>query len=135
MLNIRSGCVIPVGYHDWVDGGRALLDPTVEPPVLGVGLLHGVVTRLVGLDGHDLLDEAGHTLGAATDLLTHVVELVEATRTGDDLKKREGEKRICNIITFWRERNNRKSKKEIYFQSTLFDTFIFTLVTFFFIFY
>ena len=61
------------------------LDASVQPPVLGVGLLDGVVARLVGLDGHDLLHEVGHALRPATDLLAHVVKLLEAARPGDDL--------------------------------------------------
>ena len=44
-----------------------------------------MVPRLVRLDGHDLLDKVGDALRAATDLLAHVVKLLEAARPRDDL--------------------------------------------------
>ncbi len=56
----------------------------MEPPVLGVRLLHHVVPGLVGLDGHDLLHEVRDALGAAADLLAEVVVLVEAPGLRDD---------------------------------------------------
>ena len=48
-----------------------LLDSPVEPPVLGVGLLNGVMARLVGLDRHDLLDEVGDALKQVIHQVIH----------------------------------------------------------------
>ena len=76
----------PVGHHDRVQGRGGVLDTSVDPPVLGVGLFNDVVAGLVGLDGHDLLHEVGDALGAAADLLAGVVELVEATVARNDLE-------------------------------------------------
>ena len=67
----------PIGNHYGIDGRCIRLDSAVQPPVLGLGLLHDVVTRLIGLDGNNLLDEVGHALGATPDLLASVVELLE----------------------------------------------------------
>jgi len=55
-----------------------LLDISVQPPVLGLCLLDGMVTRLLSLDRYNLLDEVGDTLGASAYLLAGVVELVKA---------------------------------------------------------
>ena len=75
-----------VGDHGVIlSGSLALLDIPVQPPVLGLGLLDGVVTGLLRLDGDDLLDEVGDTLGAPADLLAGVVELVKSLGAGDDL--------------------------------------------------
>ena len=71
-------------WANFVPFNVATLLTPVQPPVLRVRLLHHVVPRLVGLDGHDLLHELDDALGAPTDLLAEVVELVEAARLGDD---------------------------------------------------
>ena len=69
---------------NFVSFNAATLLTPVQPPVLRVRLLHHVVPRLVRLDRHDLLHELDDALGAPTDLLAEVVELVEAARLGDD---------------------------------------------------
>ena len=67
----------PVWNHDRIDSGSRWFDGTVEPPVFGLSFLNAVMSRLISLDGNNLLDEVGHTLGAASDLLASVVELLE----------------------------------------------------------
>ena len=44
-----------------------------------------MVTRLLCLDGHNLLDKVGDTLGTSANLLAAVVELVKALGSGNDL--------------------------------------------------
>ena len=44
----------PEGDHDRIQGWGGILDATMYPPVLGVGLLNHVMTRLVGFNRNDL---------------------------------------------------------------------------------
>ena len=47
-----------VGDHGVIlSGSLALLDIPVQPPVLGLGLLHAVMSRLVGFDGYNLFSD------------------------------------------------------------------------------
>merc|ERR1719471_616672 len=76
----------PIWDHGVVlSWGSRLLHAPVQPPVLGLGLLDGVVAGLLGLDGDNLLDKVGDALGATADLLAGVIELVKALGPGDDL--------------------------------------------------
>ena len=75
----------PIGNHYGIDGRCIRLDSAMQPPVLGLGLLHDVVTRLIGLDGNHLLDEVGDALGTPADFFAGVVELLEAFGSGHNL--------------------------------------------------